>query len=60
MCHISGETSWNKILRMPPQNEAIVVRNATKRYGDNNVILDGLNMSVARGSMYVLVYLYHN
>lgn len=36
---------------MPSYKEAIVVRNATKKYGKNKPILDGLNLSVAKGSM---------
>ncbi|XP_011859370.1 PREDICTED: uncharacterized protein LOC105556869 [Vollenhovia emeryi] len=34
------------------QQEAVVVRNASKRYGKGQPILDGLNMMVSRGSMF--------
>ncbi|XP_032686251.1 ABC transporter G family member 20-like isoform X3 [Odontomachus brunneus] len=37
------------------QQEAVVVRNATKRYGSEKVVLDGLNMTVSRGSIYGLL-----
>ncbi|KAK0087918.1 hypothetical protein PV325_013694 [Microctonus aethiopoides] len=40
---------------MPSYKEAIVVRNATKKYGKNKPILDGLNLSVAKGSIYGLL-----
>ncbi|KAL6262617.1 hypothetical protein P5V15_005410 [Pogonomyrmex californicus] len=37
------------------QQEAVVVRNAIKRYGKKQLVLDGLNMTVSRGSIYGLL-----
>ncbi|XP_011170078.1 ABC transporter G family member 20 isoform X1 [Solenopsis invicta] len=37
------------------QQEAVIVRNATKRYGKGQLVLNGLNMTVSRGSIYGLL-----
>ncbi|XP_071626508.1 ABC transporter G family member 20 isoform X2 [Temnothorax longispinosus] len=37
------------------QQEAVVVRNAVKSYGKGQLVLDGLNMTVSRGSIYGLL-----
>ncbi|XP_011859421.1 PREDICTED: ABC transporter G family member 23-like isoform X2 [Vollenhovia emeryi] len=37
------------------KQDAIVVRNANKRYGKGEQVLDGLNMTVSRGSIYGLL-----
>ncbi|XP_014480712.1 PREDICTED: ABC transporter G family member 23-like [Dinoponera quadriceps] len=37
------------------QQEAVVVRNAVKRYESEKVVLDGLDMTVSRGSIYGLL-----
>ncbi|XP_012522408.1 ABC transporter G family member 20 isoform X2 [Monomorium pharaonis] len=37
------------------QQEAVVVRNAIKRYGKKQLVLNGLNMTVAKGSIYGLL-----
>ncbi|XP_011700769.1 PREDICTED: ABC transporter G family member 20-like isoform X2 [Wasmannia auropunctata] len=37
------------------QQEAVVVRNAVKRYGKKQLVLDRLNMTVSRGSIYGLL-----
>ncbi|XP_071579699.1 uncharacterized protein [Temnothorax nylanderi] len=37
------------------QQEAVVVRNAVKRYGKGQPVLDGLDMTVSRGSIYGLL-----
>ncbi|KAG8038442.1 hypothetical protein G9C98_006138 [Cotesia typhae] len=42
-------------LRMVSYDEAVVVRNAVKKYGSGKPIFDGLNMSVSRGSIYGLL-----
>ncbi|XP_018394760.1 PREDICTED: fe(3+) ions import ATP-binding protein FbpC-like [Cyphomyrmex costatus] len=36
------------------QQKAVIVRNAIKRYG-KNLVFDGLNMTVSRGSIYGLL-----
>ncbi|XP_051164491.1 ABC transporter G family member 23 isoform X2 [Leptopilina boulardi] len=41
-------------LKMTSQ-EAIVVRNARKNYGKTNIVLNGLNMTVSRGTIYSLL-----
>ncbi|XP_018316537.1 ABC transporter G family member 20 isoform X1 [Mycetomoellerius zeteki] len=37
------------------QQEAVIVKNAIKRYGKGQSVLDGLNMTVSRGSIYGLL-----
>lgn len=36
---------------MLPQPEAIVVKNAKKRFGNGPMILNNLNMNITRGTM---------
>lgn len=41
------------------RQQAVCVRRAHKQYGSKknpNIILDGLNMTVPKGSMYVYIY----
>lgn len=43
------------------RQQAVCVRRAHKQYGSKknpNIILDGLNMTVPKGSMYVNLYVY--
>ncbi|XP_025989492.2 ABC transporter G family member 20 [Solenopsis invicta] len=37
------------------QEEAVIVRNAVKRYGKEKLVFNGLNMTVSRGSIYGLL-----
>ncbi|XP_011869697.1 PREDICTED: ABC transporter G family member 20-like isoform X2 [Vollenhovia emeryi] len=37
------------------QQNMVVVKNAVKRYGKEELVLDGLNMTVSNGSIYVLL-----
>ncbi|XP_011859218.1 PREDICTED: ABC transporter G family member 20-like isoform X2 [Vollenhovia emeryi] len=49
-----GLTSPIRRRRMLQQN-IVVVKNAVKRYGKEELVLDGLNMTVSNGSVYTLL-----
>lgn len=48
---VSSLNEQSSLFREMVQQEAVVVRNAVKRYDSEKVVLDGLNMTVSRGSM---------
>lgn len=53
---LGADRCWTPAFRFAPlkmtEEDAIIVRDARKRYGKSaNPILDGLNLTVAKGSM---------